>query len=199
MIRAWMRLGVPVCLVIGSAAVADLPVTRLTWPVKDPYCRPSYPSRRLEVRTFSGCFWSAGRATYLKVISDDGVDVYIDGKKIINRLMRPQHLPDRFQSTVRWPARGFVVFRKGWHHIVVRYSNVIYNPSAGDIDGCTLIAPGLRFTACRHVARHLDDPRRDTHRHGNNGLGNGEDPPPPGRPRENDGEGTEPGNPGNRR
>ena len=32
---------------------------------------------------------------------------------------------------------------------------------------------------------------------GNNGVGNGEDPPPPGNPPENDGPGTGPGNPGN--
>ncbi|MBI2898619.1 MAG: hypothetical protein HYY17_00370 [Planctomycetes bacterium] len=34
---------------------------------------------------------------------------------------------------------------------------------------------------------------------GNNGVGNGEDPQPPGDPPENDGEGTGPGDPGNRR
>lgn len=34
---------------------------------------------------------------------------------------------------------------------------------------------------------------------GNNGVGNGQDPQPPGNPPINDGEGTFPGNPGNRR
>jgi len=34
--------------------------------------------------------------------------------------------------------------------------------------------------------------------HGNNGVGNGEDPQPPGNPPINDGPGTSPGNPGNR-
>ena len=33
---------------------------------------------------------------------------------------------------------------------------------------------------------------------GNNGVGNGEDPQPPGNPPINDGPGTGPGNPGNR-
>jgi hypothetical protein len=33
---------------------------------------------------------------------------------------------------------------------------------------------------------------------GNNGVGNGEDPQPPGNPPVNDGPGTGPGNPGNR-
>jgi hypothetical protein len=35
--------------------------------------------------------------------------------------------------------------------------------------------------------------------HGNNGVGNGEDPAPPGNPNPNDGPGTGPGNPGNGR
>ena len=35
--------------------------------------------------------------------------------------------------------------------------------------------------------------------HGNNGVGNGEDPAPPGNPKQNDGPGTGPGNPGNGR
>jgi hypothetical protein len=34
---------------------------------------------------------------------------------------------------------------------------------------------------------------------GNNGVGNGVDPAPPGNPRLNDGPGTGPGNPGNKR
>jgi hypothetical protein len=37
-----------------------------------------------------------------------------------------------------------------------------------------------------------------THVHGNNGVGNGWDPQPPGEPPVNDGPGTGPGNPGNR-
>ena len=38
----------------------------------------------------------------------------------------------------------------------------------------------------------------ETCRAGNNGVGNGEDPQPPGNPRINDGPGTGPGNPGNK-
>jgi hypothetical protein len=41
--------------------------------------------------------------------------------------------------------------------------------------------------------RHPGSPRK-----GNNGVGNGEDPQPPGNPPINDGPGTGPGNPGNR-
>ena len=41
--------------------------------------------------------------------------------------------------------------------------------------------------------------RRNDKRKGNNGVGNGFDPQPPGNPRVNDGPGTGPGNPGNKR
>ena len=40
--------------------------------------------------------------------------------------------------------------------------------------------------------------KEDRHENGNNGVGNGPDPEPPGNPPVNDGEGTGPGNPGNR-
>jgi hypothetical protein len=41
--------------------------------------------------------------------------------------------------------------------------------------------------------------RRNEKRKGNNGVGNGLDPQPPGNPRVNDGPGTGRGNPGNKR
>jgi len=44
-----------------------------------------------------------------------------------------------------------------------------------------------------------DNPTRGNTTRGNNGVGNGEDAAPPGNPPENDGAGTSPGNPGNRR
>lgn len=44
--------------------------------------------------------------------------------------------------------------------------------------------------------RPVEKPTSD---HGNNGVGNGEDPAPPGNPKPNDGPGTGPGNPGNGR
>ncbi|HEU0007384.1 MAG TPA: hypothetical protein VFS12_15480 [Terriglobia bacterium] len=40
---------------------------------------------------------------------------------------------------------------------------------------------------------------KNNKRKGNNGVGNGLDPQPPGDPRVNDGPGTGPGNPGNKR
>ncbi|MEN6498831.1 MAG: hypothetical protein ABFD16_31375 [Thermoguttaceae bacterium] len=55
-----------------------------------------------------------------------------------------------------------------------------------------------------HPAFRLDDSDQDqasqdgSKPHGNNGLGNGEDPQPAGNPPVNDGSGTGPGNPGNR-
>ena len=41
-------------------------------------------------------------------------------------------------------------------------------------------------------------PVNEEHAHGNNGVGNGFDPQPPGNPPVNDGPGTGPGHPGNR-
>jgi len=43
------------------------------------------------------------------------------------------------------------------------------------------------------------DDHGNKHEKGNNGVGNGLDPQPPGNPPINDGPGTGPGNPGNRR
>ena len=59
------------------------------------------------------------------------------------------------------------------------------------------IAPSLCACSCE-----CDDPKdddcNDKPEKGNNGVGNGEDPQPPGNPPINDGAGTGPGNPGNR-
>ncbi|HUQ71880.1 MAG TPA: hypothetical protein VM165_20280 [Planctomycetaceae bacterium] len=43
------------------------------------------------------------------------------------------------------------------------------------------------------------EPKDKCHVKGNNGVGNGVDPQPPGNPPVNDGPGTGPGNPGNRK
>ena len=48
--------------------------------------------------------------------------------------------------------------------------------------------------SCGHEEKHNGKPREK----GNNGLGNGEDPQPPGKPPVNDGPGSKPGKPGNR-
>jgi hypothetical protein len=49
------------------------------------------------------------------------------------------------------------------------------------------------------VTPHLANvPPRSNRSRGNNGVGNGPDPQPPGNPRMNDGRGSSPGNPGNR-
>jgi len=50
---------------------------------------------------------------------------------------------------------------------------------------------------CGHDDEYSND-CDDSHQKGNNGLGNGQDPQPPGNPPVNDGPGTEPGDPGNR-
>lgn len=48
------------------------------------------------------------------------------------------------------------------------------------------------------VVKADDDEVSPTKGHGNNGVGNGDDPQPPGNPPPNDGPGTGPGNPGNK-
>lgn len=54
-----------------------------------------------------------------------------------------------------------------------------------------------------HLAQRLTEYNQSCHdqaeNKGNNGLGNGEDPQPPGNPPVNDGAGTSPGNPGNKK
>ncbi|HLF94806.1 MAG TPA: hypothetical protein VJB14_15175 [Planctomycetota bacterium] len=61
--------------------------------------------------------------------------------------------------------------------------------------------------ACHCTCNHEDEGRKEggakeggakDGRKGNNGVGNGQDPPPPGKPPVNDGPGTRPGNPGNK-
>ena len=44
-----------------------------------------------------------------------------------------------------------------------------------------------------------EKPRKNKQAKGNNGVGNGLDPAPPGNPRVNDGPGARPGHPGNKR
>jgi hypothetical protein len=55
-------------------------------------------------------------------------------------------------------------------------------------------AAAAAFNAC---AQRILDAIDCAARHGNNGLGNGQDPQPPGNPPINDGPGTSPGNGGN--
>ena len=50
----------------------------------------------------------------------------------------------------------------------------------------------VMLTASDHTQKKISPTK------GNNGVGNGLDPAPPGNPRENDGPGTSPGNPGNK-
>jgi hypothetical protein len=136
-------------LLICGAASADLPISRLTQPVSNPLINCSYESRRLEVTEFIGCFSvkDPGVTTEFRVISDDGCDVYIDGRKMLARLYRPQHL----QTAAMSFSRFFIPIRDNQHHVIrVVYSNVIYN-GGKDPDGCTLDVPNARFTCCGYV------------------------------------------------
>lgn len=172
------------------------PVTQLSRQTDDPHSMPSYLSKKIETRVFEGCFIAIDpeEDIAIEVISDDGCDVTIDGVKAINRFRAPQHLPDPSQSVQRIPSSGGVKYGAAIHHIRVDYSNIIFNGQHQDIDGCTLVAPGLRFFQCSGNGSPATGGNPGN---GNNGVGNGEDPAPPGNPPENDGAGTSPGNPGN--
>lgn len=63
-------------------------------------------------------------------------------------------------------------------------------------DPTTHIA-GIKFDTGYDAQCSAAEPEQDKPK-GNNGVGNGEDPQPPGNPPVNDGEGTGPGNPGNK-
>jgi len=59
------------------------------------------------------------------------------------------------------------------------------------IKTASYVAPAMLTLKASSTFASLGSP------HGNNGVGNGEDPQPPGNPPINDGPGTGPGNPGN--
>ena len=78
------------------------------------------------------------------------------------------------------------------------------NPPVNDGHGTSPGNPGKgggsKGGGSSHSGSHYNGdgcPKND-HSKGNNGLGNGYDPQPPGNPRVNDGHGTSPGNPGNK-
>lgn len=114
---------------------------------------PKFPSDRVQRVTFTGWFVPASNQTRLAVFSDDGVDIFIDGKRYLPwRLGRGQHLPKMTQSfrLVRdtdpnnWRNEIFVANQV--YHIRIEYSNILYvegtpaNNYFVDIDGCTLFA-----------------------------------------------------------
>jgi hypothetical protein len=83
------------------------------------------------------------------------------------------------------PATGKVVVTSAafLHNIIADIDTVRQNAQVFKVGGATVVVK----------AEGVISPTK-----GNNGVGNGQDPPPPGNPPVNDGPGTGPGNPGNK-
>ena len=69
-------------------------------------------------------------------------------------------------------------------------------PAAETVTRSTLVSVVDKYGFQSRTAMTVQSPGSKVH--GNNGVGNGLDPPPPGDPKLNDGPGTGPGNPGNK-
>lgn len=73
------------------------------------------------------------------------------------------------------------------------------NQSSQNLNGKTKIVEDSFFGPNAVMLMAINQSKKPMTRiKGNNGVGNGEDPQPPGNPPINDGPGTGPGNPGNR-
>jgi hypothetical protein len=83
------------------------------------------------------------------------------------------------------PATGTVVPTNPsfLQNLIADINTVKNNAKVFKVDGATIVVQPEQFV---------------TPIHGNNGVGNGQDPQPPGNPPINDGPGTSPGNPGNK-
>ncbi|MCL5104292.1 MAG: PA14 domain-containing protein [Armatimonadetes bacterium] len=86
--------------------------------------------------TFEGYFIPDSSSTKVAIFSDDGVDVYINGTRVLNKKDIGQHLPNLTQSFQVLTSS----FTQGQsYHVKVEYSQVCYLGSY-DIDGCTMYA-----------------------------------------------------------
>lgn len=86
--------------------------------------------------TFEGQWTAPSVASKLAIFSDDGCDVWIDGRKVVARKDQGQALPDLANSLV---PINFDFNEGQTYTIKVEYSNTVYLGSA-DIDGVTLFA-----------------------------------------------------------
>jgi hypothetical protein len=88
------------------------------------------------------------------------------------------------------PATGTVVPTSSQflQNIIADVNTVQQNAQTFKAGGATIVVKPEAFIT----------PTKPNHNNGNNGVGNGVDPQPPGNPPVNDGPGTSPGNPGNK-
>lgn len=86
-----------------------------------------------------------------------------------------------------------VVFNAAAQELLGEETNAKSVRSASPTGDVVVDMDAWEYTAARLLQ---PNPTKNGIRHGNNGVGNGVDPPPPGKPPLNDGPGTGPGNPG---
>ena len=94
------------------------------------------PAHVPEHLSFHGWFYPDATTTSLAVLSDDGVDVYINGKRVLNNLDKGQAMPDIAHSLYQLTYTPTVGQPD---EILINYSNIVYTGD-GDIDGVTLFA-----------------------------------------------------------
>jgi RHS repeat-associated protein len=108
-----------------------------------PAVKPVYPNAPVSIPfyvTFDGYFVPASNDTKVAVFSDDGVDLYVDDIRVLNKKDVGQALP----SLDNPPNPSLIPLNLTWvggkvYKIRVEYSNICYT-GALDIDGCTLFA-----------------------------------------------------------
>jgi RHS repeat-associated protein len=108
-----------------------------------PAVKPVYPNAPVSIPfyvTFDGYFVPASNDTKVAIFSDDGVDLYVDDIRVLNKKDVGQALP----SLDNPPNPSLIPLNLTWvggkvYKIRVEYSNICYT-GALDIDGCTLFA-----------------------------------------------------------
>ena len=106
--------------------------------------QPNYKSGKIESLVFEGVFIprspKTGNSITVAVLSDDGVDVEVNGKLIHEKFGKGQHLPNLKESLhdLKGPDGGKWLPGKEYF-IRIKYSNIIFTGDA-DIDGLTLFA-----------------------------------------------------------
>jgi hypothetical protein len=98
---------------------------------------PVYTNAKMNSRaSFSGSFTPASKTTKLAIFSDDGCDVFVNGRRVDAHLKMGQHLPNLRESFHTIPFRA----NPGeTYSIRVEYCNMLYAPG-WDMDGATLFA-----------------------------------------------------------
>ncbi len=114
-----------------------------------------------------------------------------NGKAAPATITAENHRIQRFAVTVRWTV-GLVAFRAGTHMDTTRDND---DSRRSFLKKAAYTAPLILTLKAEPAFASYGSGKPVT---GNNGVGNGVDPQPPGNPPVNDGPGTGPGAPGNR-